>query len=78
MKKFAKNLCGTDIGKTLHYQGIVWDYKYKVWKDALLSGPITMIVHKKDLGVNVRIGPTEFHKHGGEPKFLPDAEVELS
>lgn len=78
MNKQAKTLCGTDVGANLTFQHIVWDYKYQCWKDAIRTSPITMITHKKDGRVNVRVAPSEFHKHQAEVKFEPSEWVEVN
>lgn len=61
--KRAKDLSGDDIGKTLSYVINSWDYRLKIRVPQVRESPITMITHKKDGNVNVRVGPSEGYKH---------------
>lgn len=81
MKKLAKNLCGTDVGKTIqftaHNHG-EWNPEKREWEGGYVfvaEGPITMITHKKNGQVNVRIGKSDDVKHGAERTYAPDNEV---
>jgi hypothetical protein len=78
VKKLARELNGSDIGSHLTYTYNTYDSKYACWKTAIRTSPITMITHKKDMVVNVRVGPSEGHTHQGETQFRPEDEVEVS
>lgn len=49
---------GQDIGRLIKYSIRSWRDEDGEWQDSLkhVVGPITMITHKKDGGVNVRVG----------------------
>lgn len=72
MNKQAKSLCGTDIGANLVFEALEYDHSLRQWLPQQRVSPITMITHKKNLGVNVRVGPSEGYKHQGETQFQPN------
>lgn len=78
MNKKARDLRGTDIGADLTFMTKVYDFKYACWKDAIRTSPIVMITHKKNLGVNVRVGPSEFNPRQAEVQFQPNDWVEVN
>lgn len=83
MKKNARNLCGTDIGRTIKftaYNNGTWNAETREYEGGysfLAAGPILMITHKKNGSVNVRIGKSPEVPHGAERSYSPNSAVEV-
>ena len=76
---FAKYLDGTNIGRLIKYSTTHWRDEDGKWQNSLkhVMGPITMITHKKDGGVNVRVGKHSDCPFGTELTYGPDDLVLL-
>lgn len=78
MRIQAKTLCGEHIGKSITYVYQRYDYGSRTWYYDTRTSPVAMITHKKNLGVNVRVGTSEGFPHQGEAQFRPDEWVDIS
>lgn len=77
--KKAMGLDGQDIGRTIKYGVRSWRDENGQWQDSLkhVMGPITMITHKKNGDVRVRVGKHDDCPHGSELSYAPDSSILL-